>query len=86
MANGNTKPGRRSIAPMQAPLLTAITHCAVALWAAALGVQPSFSAEVKRATINGAELSYVDEGTGEPIIFLHGVGIDLRIGRESRPS
>lgn len=28
----------------------------------------------KRATVLGSEMAYVDEGEGDPIVFLHGKG------------
>lgn len=83
--DGNPKPGRRNIASMQVRLLLVLAPYALALWTAALTVGLSFGAEVKRAMINDAEISYVYEGTGEPIIFLHGAGTDMRIWEGIEP-
>jgi pimeloyl-ACP methyl ester carboxylesterase len=33
--------------------------------------------EAKRATVNGMEICYVDEGAGSPVIFIHGLGGSL---------
>ena len=35
--------------------------------------------------VNGAEISYVERGAGETVVFLHGVGSDLRIWKEVAP-
>lgn len=40
---------------------------------------------VRAVTVNGAELSYVADGQGETVIFLHGIGTDLRIWDGVRP-
>jgi pimeloyl-ACP methyl ester carboxylesterase len=34
---------------------------------------------VKEVEVNGVRLSYVDEGAGEPIVFVHGAFSDLRV-------
>ncbi|HVF65755.1 MAG TPA: alpha/beta hydrolase [Casimicrobiaceae bacterium] len=34
---------------------------------------------VKRVTVNGAELSYVEQGSGETVVFLHSLAADLRV-------
>jgi non-heme chloroperoxidase len=47
--------------------------------------EPSAPAELKKVFVNGAELSYVEDGVGETVIFLHGVGTDLRIWEAVRP-
>ncbi|MEM8924295.1 MAG: haloalkane dehalogenase [Actinomycetota bacterium] len=33
---------------------------------------PEFAYEKQKATIDGLEMAYVDSGTGDPIVFLHG--------------
>jgi pimeloyl-ACP methyl ester carboxylesterase len=39
----------------------------------------ALSAEtVKTAEVNGVRLSYVDQGSGEPVVFVHGLVSDLR--------
>lgn len=35
--------------------------------------------EFKRATVNGTELAYVEDGQGEPIVFVHGELQDYRV-------
>jgi len=35
--------------------------------------------EVKRVSVNGTELSYVEVGRGEPVIFVHGGLQDYRM-------
>ena len=35
--------------------------------------------------VNGAEISYVERGAGETVVFVHGVGSDLRIWNEVAP-
>lgn len=39
----------------------------------------------KRLQINGAELSYVEQGTGEVVLFVHGAGQDWRAFDTLRP-
>ncbi len=36
--------------------------------------------------VNGVELSYVHQGTGTPIVFVHGAFSDLRIWEAQRPA
>jgi pimeloyl-ACP methyl ester carboxylesterase len=38
-----------------------------------------------KVAVNSAEISYVDSGAGETVVFLHGVGTDLRIWDHVRP-
>jgi pimeloyl-ACP methyl ester carboxylesterase len=33
---------------------------------------------IHTAAVNGVELAYVEQGSGEPVIFVHGTGADLR--------
>ena len=40
---------------------------------------------VKKTTVNGAEISYVEQGKGETVVFLHGVGSDLRAWHDLQP-
>lgn len=35
-------------------------------------IKPSFPFEKKRQRVYGLEMAYVDEGSGDPIVFLHG--------------
>jgi len=41
--------------------------------------------DVKRASVNGTELSYVEAGQGEPVIFVHGGLQDYRMWAEHLP-
>ena len=41
--------------------------------------------EVKRVSVNGTELSYVEVGRGEPVIFVHGGLQDYRMWLEHLP-
>ena len=38
-----------------------------------------------KVAVNSAEISYVENGKGETVVFLHGVGTDLRIWDHVRP-
>ena len=35
-------------------------------------ISAAFPYEKKRVTVHGAQLAYVDEGNGDPVLFLHG--------------
>jgi pimeloyl-ACP methyl ester carboxylesterase len=39
---------------------------------------------VRQMTVNGVELSYVDEGKGTPVVFVHGAVADLRYWEPQR--
>jgi non-heme chloroperoxidase len=41
--------------------------------------------DVKRISVNGTELSYVEAGQGEPVIFVHGGLQDYRMWAEHLP-
>ncbi|WP_426615369.1 alpha/beta fold hydrolase [Bradyrhizobium sp. McL0616] len=41
--------------------------------------------EVKRISVNGYELAYVEQGQGEPVIFVHGGLQDYRMWNEQLP-
>ncbi|WP_213287358.1 hypothetical protein [Bradyrhizobium sp. sGM-13] len=45
-----------------------------------IGVAIARSDDVKRVSANGTELSYVEVGQGEPVIFVHGGLQDYRMG------
>ena len=49
--------------------------------AASLNGQP-----YKRVGVNGTELAYVDEGTGQPVVFVHGGFVDLTIWQQQVPA
>lgn len=40
----------------------------------------------KRVQVNGTELAYVDEGTGQPVIFVHGGFVDLTVWQQQVPA
>ena len=40
---------------------------------------------VRKVIVNGAELSYAEAGTGETVVFVHGLGMDLRMWERVRP-
>jgi pimeloyl-ACP methyl ester carboxylesterase len=40
--------------------------------------------EIKRAQVNGIELTYVDQGRGTPVVFVHGTAGDWRIWEGQR--
>ncbi len=40
----------------------------------------------KRVQVNGAELAYVEEGTGQPVVFVHGGFVDLTVWQQQVPA
>lgn len=44
-------------------------------WVASASAAP----ETKQMEVNGTTLSYVEEGTGEPVVFVHGAISDMRV-------
>jgi hypothetical protein len=40
---------------------------------------------VKKMLVNGTELSYVEEGKGDTVVFVHGASGDWRTWEELRP-
>jgi pimeloyl-ACP methyl ester carboxylesterase len=40
----------------------------------------------KRIKVNGAELAYVDEGSGQPVVFVHGGFVDLTAWQQQVPA
>ncbi|MEO1140001.1 MAG: haloalkane dehalogenase [Pseudomonadota bacterium] len=55
---------------LPAPLASAQTPSANAPYG--LAISAEFPFEKKRVDVNGAEMAYVDEGEGSPVLFLHG--------------
>ena len=51
---------------------------AVAVTAAGVAVSAQGSGTVSRVTVQGAELAWVEQGSGIPVVFVHGSGADLR--------
>jgi hypothetical protein len=41
--------------------------------------------DIKRVRVNGTELSYVEQGRGTPVVFVHGSAGDWRIWENQRP-
>jgi pimeloyl-ACP methyl ester carboxylesterase len=52
--------------------------------AAALTLDAQSASQTRRLRANGADLSYVDEGKGAPIVFVHGAVADLRFWEPQR--
>jgi pimeloyl-ACP methyl ester carboxylesterase len=51
----------------------------------ALGSTNTTADEIKRISVNGYELAYVEQGQGEPVIFVHGGLQDYRMWSEQLP-
>jgi non-heme chloroperoxidase len=49
-----------------------------AVWAAVVVVAAQGSGTVHRVTVQGTELAWVEQGSGTPVVFVHGSGADLR--------
>jgi len=65
--------------------VTASLAVALLLTACApLSPEPRSSASIRRAYINGAELTYIEQGAGETVVFLHGSATDYRIWKDVR--
>ena len=62
------------------PAVDAETAARAGLTASLIG-QP-----FKRVQVNGAQLAYVDEGAGQPVIFVHGGFVDLTVWQEQVPA
>lgn len=63
---------RTWIAAMVTCILVAVSGCATMS-------RESESVPYKKLLLNGAEITYIDEGAGEPVVFLHSAVTDLRI-------
>jgi pimeloyl-ACP methyl ester carboxylesterase len=46
--------------------------------AASIAAGACSAAELRKVTVNGAELSYLAQGSGETVVLVHGLGSDLR--------
>jgi pimeloyl-ACP methyl ester carboxylesterase len=56
------------------------------LAALVLAARPAFAAdEVRRISVNGTELAYVEAGSGQPVILVHGGLQDWRMWRDLLP-
>src|SRR5688572_5576549 len=56
----------------------------VLVWVAALALQAQSAPQTRQLRANGTDLSYVDQGTGAPIVFVHGAVGDLRLWEPQR--
>ncbi len=41
---------------------------------------------LKRMRVNGTELAYVEQGRGQPVVFVHGGFVDLTIWQQQVPA
>ncbi len=55
------------------------TVVAAAALPMALGLSPAWSIETGAMPVEGAELSYIEQGEGGPIVFVHGAISDARV-------
>ena len=61
------------------PGVTSLSALVVAALAGAIAVAPVAQADaVRRTAVNGTTLAWVEEGSGPPVVFVHGSGADLR--------
>jgi pimeloyl-ACP methyl ester carboxylesterase len=70
-------------------MMTWLTSFAVAVviaLSAGLAVRASADAplQMRQMSVNGVELSYIEQGTGTPVVFVHGAWIDLRFWEPQR--
>ncbi len=49
-----------------------------AIGAAAVALSAQDAGTVRRMTVQGTELAWVEQGSGTPVVFVHGSGADLR--------
>lgn len=61
--------------------LTVVVLSSGLAWQASVDDAPP----LRHLLVNGVELSYVDQGTGVPVVFVHGSFSDLRIWEAQRP-
>jgi non-heme chloroperoxidase len=62
----------------------AVSHPIFAMLVLALTSAATMADEIKRISVNGYELAYVEQGQGEPVVFVHGVQ-DYRMWSEQLP-
>lgn len=68
-------------------LRSPLRRCACAVFVVAsvgTAAQPEKPPLVQEITVNGADLSYVDQGRGAPVVFVHGAIGDLRYWEPQR--
>jgi non-heme chloroperoxidase len=63
----------------------ALSHPVFAVLVMAFGTVDTMADEVKRISVNGYELAYVEQGQGEPVVFVHGGLQDYRMWSEQLP-
>lgn len=80
--------GSRTKALVSGPLSRVFAVFGAALVAAAcqLAQVAAEQPEVKRVRVNGADLAYVEQGRGTPVVFVHGSAGDWRIWEFQRPA
>ena len=65
-----------------------ITFCLAVIIALSIGLAPQASAvappQTRQLSVNGVELSYIEQGTGAPVVFVHGAWMDLRFWEPQR--
>jgi len=65
-----------------------ITFCLAVIIALSSGLAPQASAvappQTRQLSVNGVELSYIEQGTGAPVVFVHGAWMDLRFWEPQR--
>jgi non-heme chloroperoxidase len=49
-----------------------------AIGAAAVALSAQDAGTIRRVTVQGTELAWVEQGSGTPVVFVHGSGADLR--------
>lgn len=57
----------------------------LALAACQWGPRPGDVPDVRQLALDGTSLAYVDQGRGEPVVFVHGIAGDWRTWEELRP-
>lgn len=66
--------------PIHAWLPVLLVICGCAHWS----TEPATNASIRRTMVNGAELTYAEQGAGETVVFLHGSATDYRIWNDLR--
>lgn len=67
------------------PMRKAFSFPIFAVIGLALVTESTIADEVKRVSVNGYELAYVEQGQGEPVVFVHGGLQDYRMWRAQLP-
>lgn len=56
----------------------------VLVWVTALALEAQSAAQTRQLRANGTDLSYVEQGSGIPVVFVHGAVADLRFWEPQR--